>query len=355
MSVALFCRNISGVVGGVERMVINVANGLSKRGVKVYIFSLDVKENPPYYGLSEKVTWIRLDVNDPLTKASFIQRFRRINTLRKVLRDISIQKIYCFQIGVFKLAAISSLFLNTDVYALERNSIQRFSFVRESKFVNILFLLFAKRIFVQFEEYIDDYPVFLRGKIGVLKNFHMLSRVRIQRNRLNLAFVGRISYQKNIHYTFEVFSKLCEINPNIQCSFIGEGELLDDLRLKVHNSKYSERITLLSPRQDWYLDPSIGSIVLLSKWEGCPNVLLEAMTNEIFCFGSRNTKGIRELLTNGRGALLSGEDSDIDAKEINNVLMKSDAMNDMLANALMYSRHYDFDIVVEEWLDTVKD
>ena len=53
--------------------------------------------------------------------------------------------------------------------------------------------------------------------------------------------------------------------------------------------------------------------------------------------------------------MLSGEDSDVDAKEINNVLMNSDAMNDMLANALMYSSHYDFDIVVEEWLDTVKD
>lgn len=107
-------------------------------------------------------------------------------------------------------------------------------------------------------------------------------------NNLKICTVGRIGFQKNP----ELFNKIAESFPDLQFTWIGDGELKDKLTSK------NIKITGWAKREDVIKRVVENDIFILpSLWEGLPIALLEAMYLGKICIVS-NVIGNRDVIQN---------------------------------------------------------
>jgi glycosyltransferase involved in cell wall biosynthesis len=301
MRYILFLNRLKSMAGGVERMVVNYANYLVAEDHNVVIITVEKREGEPFYALDNKVEYIGLGKILLDQKSAIYDSMSRIIKLRQFFRLQSPDYILAFQFGPYKIASISSLFLGQKVVMMERNSPQRYVYISEGpSIIRNLWLLFSYRIAVQFPEYGDYYPRYLRHKIITSRNFtHCRSELLPIKSFPDILFVGRYGFQKNTDLVYEVFSALAERQPSMNLYMIGE-----NIECR-YNSNY-ENLILSKPKGKWYELSRNSIVVLLSRFEGCPNVFLEAMSMGIPCFGLDGVDGIHNLLSENRG-FLSGK------------------------------------------------
>lgn len=113
-------------------------------------------------------------------------------------------------------------------------------------------------------------------------------------NNLKICTSGRIRYQKNP----ELFNKIAETFPNLEFTWIGDGELKEKLvspNIKITGWKTREEVLKLVNDNDIFL--------LTSLWEGLPISLLEAMYLKKVCIVT-NCIGNRDVIENGNNGFV---------------------------------------------------
>ena len=106
---------------------------------------------------------------------------------------------------------------------------------------------------------------------------------------LKICTVGRIGHQKNP----ELFEKIAEKFPDLQFTWIGDGELKEVLKSpNINVTGWCDRKTTMKQlyQNDVFILPSL--------WEGLPITLLEAMYLKKVCVVS-NVMGNRDVIDNG--------------------------------------------------------
>lgn len=107
-------------------------------------------------------------------------------------------------------------------------------------------------------------------------------------NNLKICTVGRIGFQKNP----DLFNKIAESFPDLQFTWIGDGELKEKL------TSENIKITGWAKREDVLKGVVENDIFILpSLWEGLPIALLEAMYLGKICIVS-NVIGNRDVIQN---------------------------------------------------------
>jgi glycosyltransferase involved in cell wall biosynthesis len=126
--------------------------------------------------------------------------------------------------------------------------------------------------------------------------------------------VGRLSEQKAPLSIIEAFDELRRLDP-IGCSrrkllFHGDGPLRRTLEKQIRNNQLENHVSLLGWRSDVAsVMKSATVLVLASKWEGLPNVILEAQAAGLPVVASA-VDGCLELIDDGRtGRLFPTGDS----------------------------------------------
>lgn len=116
----------------------------------------------------------------------------------------------------------------------------------------------------------------------------------IDTKHLKICTVGRIGFQKNP----ELFNKIAEEFPNINFTWIGDGELKEKLTSK------NIKVTGWAKREDVLKQVAENDIFILpSLWEGLPIALLEAMYLKKICIVS-NVIGNRDVIKNGENGFI---------------------------------------------------
>jgi glycosyltransferase involved in cell wall biosynthesis len=96
--------------------------------------------------------------------------------------------------------------------------------------------------------------------------------------RRSIAFVGRLDEQKNMPWLFELLPPVLESHPEHDLVIVGTGHLRSRLEQQAVRLGISPRVHFAGYRGDV---PEILAasdvLVLPSRWEGMPNVVLEAM------------------------------------------------------------------------------
>lgn len=113
-------------------------------------------------------------------------------------------------------------------------------------------------------------------------------------NNLKICTIGRIGYQKNP----ELFNQIAEKFPNIQFTWIGDGELRQNLKssnIKVTGWKNRKDVLSELEKNDIFILPSL--------WEGLPLALLEAMYLKKVCIVS-NVIGNRDVIENDQNGFV---------------------------------------------------
>ena len=117
--------------------------------------------------------------------------------------------------------------------------------------------------------------------------------------------VGFISEQKNPFYYIEVVKILSKsLGHPFKFYWIGEGPLESELINKIKENKLTEYFKVIEYKSnifDYY--NLFDYFLLLSKWEGLPMVLLEAMATKVPVIAS-NIKGNNEVINQNENGLL---------------------------------------------------
>ena len=126
-------------------------------------------------------------------------------------------------------------------------------------------------------------------------------------------FAGRLAPQKRPELFIKLAERLYESMPDRDLRFVilGEGALRRDLEAKAAATRLpSTRFSFLGERHDVdEIFSEADALVLTSKFEGTPNVVLEAMSHGMPVIATR-VGGIRDVLTETRGILVDPSDFD---------------------------------------------
>ena len=335
MRYILFLNRLKSMAGGVERMVVNYANYLVAEGHTAVIITVEKREGEPFYDLDNKVEYIGLGKMILDQKSSIHDSLSRIIKLRSLCRLLAPNYILAFQFGPFKIARLSTLFLGQKVVMMERNSPQRHVYISEGSLImRNLWLLMSYRIAVQFSEYRDYYPLYLMKKVITSRNFtHCESSLLLGNPSPDILFIGRCGFQKNTDLVFEVFSGLAEKHPSMNLYMMGED-------LASHYNSDNQNLILSEPKSDWFEMCKYSIVVLLSRFEGCPNVFLEAMSIGIPCFGLEGVDGIHNLLSENRGFLSKSRRAEDIADDLFMYRQNLELQNIHRQNAYSYVRSF---------------
>ena len=113
---------------------------------------------------------------------------------------------------------------------------------------------------------------------------------------------GFLNKNKNNRVLIEAMGQLK--SPNLHYLVCGEGEERDNLVMLAKKCGVEDKVLFLGYRTDiGEIMASADLYAMPSFREGVPRALLEAMDLGVACIGS-DTRGIRELLSNGEGGIL---------------------------------------------------
>lgn len=156
------------------------------------------------------------------------------------------------------------------------------------------------------------------------KDIKFLKPKELNFNNLKVCTIGRINYQKNP----EGFNEIAKSFPNIQFTWIGEGEdnnLLTSKNINVTGWKSREEVLKILNENDIF--------VLASIWEGLPLSLLEAMYLKKICIVS-DCIGNKDVIKNGQNGFICKTKDEFEfaiknLKNINCEELKDNALKDI--------------------------
>jgi len=192
-------------------------------------------------------------------------------------------------------------------------------------------------------------PVPLRNLQVGFDRFSVCCKLNIPSNSFIIGYVGRLSSEKNLDILIKAFSMLMEEtgDSNMRCILVGDGlerRRLEDLVAKL---KLNDFVVFMGFRLDIPLILNVLDVfVLPSKTEGSPLALIEAMAAGK-CIVASNIPAIREIVENGRDALLFNPSSPEQLKKVLLTLRNNPLLRRMLIeNARRKAEQYDVNVIL---------
>jgi len=354
--------------GGMERVLANKANYLAERGYEVIIITTDQKERKPFFALSPKILCIDLEVNyaDNNNKG-FLNKVwyypfkvrkhkQRLTRFLHILQADIVISMFCNDVsfmtkirdGSFKILEIH--FSKFKRLQYDRKGIWKLADWWRSKMDEIAVRRFDKFVALTHEDkcYWGDLP-----NIEVIENAknEWGDHTAALENKQVIA-VGRYDYQKGFDRLIEAWRSVYERFPDWKLKIIGDGESRNELDILVEKHDLNDVIELKMSVSDIlqeYLDASF--LVMSSRYEGMPMVLLEAMSVGLPMVAFACKCGPRDLILDGENGFLVPEgDVPLLAERIMQLIEEQDLRNRMGQAAKIKSERYAEPVIMEKWM-----
>ena len=139
-----------------------------------------------------------------------------------------------------------------------------------------------------------DAALFNHVKKAELSEFGIPADARV------LLFVGRLDPQKNPDLLVEMMRKLASANPAVHLLLVGDGIMRGSLQQSVIQSGLRKQVHFAGQQKNVAgLMKAADILILPSRWEGLPNVILEAMATGLPVIAS-DVDGSGELIKSGQ-------------------------------------------------------
>ncbi len=353
--------------GGMERVLANKANYLTGHGYEVVIVTTDQQGLPPFFPLAEQIRCIDLGINyEENNGKSFankllhypLKQYRHQKRLPAILKrekpDITVS-MFCNDAGFITRINDGS----KKVLEIHFSKFKRLQYNRKGLWR--LADLWRSRQDEKTVRRFDKFVVLTeedKGYWGNLPNITVIpnantfatSQAAALENKKVIA-IGRYTYQKGFERLIEAWNILSPGFPGWKLDIIGNGEERDKLQDLIHAYHLDGQVTLVSPTKSIdkvYLDASV--LVMSSRYEGLPMVLLEAQAFGLPIVSFACKCGPKDIVANGETGFLV-EENDIEglARQLVKVMKDKNLRKQMGRKAKEASLRYAEDAVMAKW------
>ena len=177
-----------------------------------------------------------------------------------------------------------------------------------------------------------------------------------RKNSLKIINVGRLVNQKNQIIILEAVKSLVQEHKiDVELVLVGEGNLKRYYVNFISNNNLNKIVKIMKFNKNPYnLIIQSDLFILSSKFEGLPNVLLEAATLGKFIISSNCPTGPKEILLNGRGGLLYDTNNTNDLKnKILSFINNRNKSQQKLFNAKKNLHRFDYKKNLNRYLEVI--
>lgn len=280
--------------GGAEKSLICLANALNDKKYNISI--INIGNGKIVYPINKGIKVIDIPIRKKTKR--FIE-FRKI--IKKERYDIVIN--YWAQSAIFSAMFCKKYNIKT-IYSERGNPEEK----EYSGILGILRKIYFKKIdgFVfQTQAARDYFPENIRKKSIVIHNpiFIEKDEYKIPEKREEkIVTVGRLHEQKNQKFLLEVFKEFLKKHQNYILEIYGEGPLKEKLEGYSEELNIDKNVKFMGNKKDIYsYIINAKMFVLTSKYEGMPNVVLEAMALGIptICSNYDPKNAVYEIIEDG--------------------------------------------------------
>ncbi len=190
------------------------------------------------------------------------------------------------------------------------------------------------------------------------ENLEVLSnrqeKLEFDKNSKNIIAVGRLFYQKGFDILINSMQSLKD--ENIKLFILGEGKERGNLEKLIKNLQLEDKVFLIGRKSNPYVYmKNCDLFILSSRYEGFPNVLLEANACGCYAICNNSPGGINEIIQeNINGNIIDFENKKIFSETIKRELIKN---HDKEKIKNMIKNRYSLKTIInkyEEYLDNIK-
>jgi glycosyltransferase involved in cell wall biosynthesis len=296
--------------GGAERVASLLANDWVGNGHEVTLATFDTPGTEPFFALDPRVDVRELSVAEVSRDLTIRvgKNAKRVTRFRALLREVRPDAVVAFMTEASVVAVWATIGLGIPVVISERNQPDRPGLRTFHKLLRRLSYPLASAIVVQTEEIAAWARARFRVPVRVIPNPVMHApdaRPRKPDDVHYLVSIGRLTHQKGFDVLLQGFGLLAAKHPDWKLVIYGEGpdrSSLEELRLK---SRCSKQISLPGLTKDSMQALRQADLfVLPSRFEGYPNVLLEALACGLPVVATACPGATAEILANGVHGML---------------------------------------------------
>ncbi len=306
--------------GGAEKMVSNLSISLSRKGYELVIVSMNDEITYPYLGELYNFGEIKKSKNQLNSFLNFKSFFKKQNF--DVIIDHRVRnkfvKEFLFSRYVFKnfnvIYCIHHYKLSYYFSKFTKSSLLKFQHVKKRKFVAVS-LEIQKQLKKQ-----------LKIESNLIYNYTLLSQSQKQELHEDsikedyIIGVGRLEKIKQFDVLISSYKDSLLPQNNIKLLIFGNGEEKENLKQLINDLKLEKQVVMMGFSKDVlsYVEKA-KALVLSSKSEGFPMVLIEALALKTPIISFDCKSGPNEIIKNEINGLLV---EDQNQKELSNSLNK---------------------------------
>jgi len=330
--------------GGAERQFVELINSIDKSKFSICV-CLYAANKGVFFSEIENDVSIKVEKNILTQKIKVLKILEALFYLRRyfINNDFDIVLTALFMNGLLVRVSVPTRYNNKIVYSV-RNNLTSYSW-----YYKIIEKLLISKSFVVTNTHKASQQF---KSITKKKYFHRITNIyngfNLNRfysngekdcNKIIIGNVGRQTYQKN---QIQLINVLRTLNQNnFQLQIVGSsGDQSILLKESIKKKSLEEKVILIDKVtniEDYYR--SFDIFVLTSHYEGCPNVLFEAMLSKCFCIISKRANTDDFVIDGENGLVYNGTDEDLEKSLRYAVKIKgSDTFNAICENGYKYAK-----------------
>ncbi|EOH94901.1 glycosyltransferase [Enterococcus pallens] len=349
--------------GGAERVMANLANSFSRKGYKVSLISLQKSVSP--YALDDKVNYICSDLQINRSNKFFksisliLMGIRSFFFYSKLIKKLNPDVVLSF---LDNATFITSLYkkMHPKLFTVvsERNDVTRnpriLLVLKKFFYRDVDKLICQSRVIASY--YNKELKIPLK-KLAVIENPLSLDSYEeevtpLTQRKSEIISVGRLAPQKNFDLLIDCFKKVHDVLPYYNLKIIGEGELRNSLQKKIDDLELKDYISMVG-HEEYPLKKNRKAklFVMTSRYEGFPNVLIEAMANAFPIVTTNFSPGVaKEIIKDEKyGSIVNSFDPEEMSNKIINTLTDDKILEHQISNNIYVRDRFDESLITKKW------
>lgn len=316
MNVVFAIKALGNQGGGAERVLVEVASGLARRGHAVTIFTSDREGSASYYPLDTRVRLVCLGIGDTLAKSTIREILHRLVRLKRSILEVAPDIVVGFMQSTYVPLGFALKPSGIPMVASEHIGPEHYRNRWLERLVLNATPLIAAKITVVSSQILRSFNPWLRRKmievpnpVAVVAKDAASGSASDSEGRVLLC-VGRLAPQKDHAVLIAAFAQVAAEFPEWRLRIVGEGELRPALQGMIDSLGLGGQVELTGATARIDSEYAAADLfVLPSSYESFGLATAEALLHGLPAVGFADCPGTNELIRDGEnGQLVQGVD-----------------------------------------------